>query len=346
MSRLPTPGGDDGTWGGILNDFLNQEHNPDGSLKNVARPADITNLNSGLTNSGDIVFSSDSDANGSGDLIFKTGGVERARVFAAGSYVEKWKQSTGQELAGIQSSGQGMYLDRAAGTPGDYATQYEVRLAGVPMWAWGLSIEHQAFFIYDARTATDVFAINPFDQVFIQGWSVTDQAIRFSVKGAGDATVMWLDGSDAATVTNARLTASSASAGKYWLDMLVAGDSQSRLLFDTAGTIHFGPGGSVATDISVSRDGTAQLTVQPTSDGTAFRVLNHSAGSRVLYVDTANNVVAVKNLLSLVPTLPADSVLAASQFTLGLDPTPGATKLLIKAKDSGGTVRSASVALS
>jgi lysophospholipase L1-like esterase len=40
MSRLPTPGGDDGTWGGILNDFLNQEHNPDGTLKNAVRPTD------------------------------------------------------------------------------------------------------------------------------------------------------------------------------------------------------------------------------------------------------------------------------------------------------------------
>src|SRR5579884_13025 len=33
MGRLPTPGGDDGTWGQVLNDFLNVEHNNDGSLK-------------------------------------------------------------------------------------------------------------------------------------------------------------------------------------------------------------------------------------------------------------------------------------------------------------------------
>jgi hypothetical protein len=35
VSRLPVPGGDDGTWGGILNDFLLQEHNADGSQKTV-----------------------------------------------------------------------------------------------------------------------------------------------------------------------------------------------------------------------------------------------------------------------------------------------------------------------
>ncbi len=33
MARLPTPGGDDGNWGDILNDFLGQAHSGSGSLK-------------------------------------------------------------------------------------------------------------------------------------------------------------------------------------------------------------------------------------------------------------------------------------------------------------------------
>ncbi len=33
MSRLPQPGGDEGSWGQILNDFLGQAHNADGTLK-------------------------------------------------------------------------------------------------------------------------------------------------------------------------------------------------------------------------------------------------------------------------------------------------------------------------
>jgi hypothetical protein len=36
MSRLPQPGGDDGNWGEILNDFLGVAHNADGSLKPTA----------------------------------------------------------------------------------------------------------------------------------------------------------------------------------------------------------------------------------------------------------------------------------------------------------------------
>lgn len=35
MARLPQPGGDDGTWGDILNEFLNVSHNADGTLKNT-----------------------------------------------------------------------------------------------------------------------------------------------------------------------------------------------------------------------------------------------------------------------------------------------------------------------
>lgn len=33
MSRLPIPGSDNGTWGKILNDFLEVAHNEDGTLK-------------------------------------------------------------------------------------------------------------------------------------------------------------------------------------------------------------------------------------------------------------------------------------------------------------------------
>ena len=33
MTRLPTPGGDDGNWGSILNDYLSQSHNSDGTIK-------------------------------------------------------------------------------------------------------------------------------------------------------------------------------------------------------------------------------------------------------------------------------------------------------------------------
>lgn len=36
MPRLPNPGSDSGTWGNILNEFLEVSHNSDGTLKSTA----------------------------------------------------------------------------------------------------------------------------------------------------------------------------------------------------------------------------------------------------------------------------------------------------------------------
>lgn len=74
MSRLPTPGGDDGTWGDILNDYLEVSHNTDGTLKDsiitdatVANSAAISqskvaNLTTDLSNKVDTSDSRLSDA--------------------------------------------------------------------------------------------------------------------------------------------------------------------------------------------------------------------------------------------------------------------------------------------
>jgi len=67
MARLPIPGDDVGTWGGVLNDFLTVEHNSDGTLKkaaditaaqNTATDAQAT-ANSALTAAGNAVQSGD-----------------------------------------------------------------------------------------------------------------------------------------------------------------------------------------------------------------------------------------------------------------------------------------------
>jgi hypothetical protein len=41
-ARLPVPGGDDNVWGTLLNEFLEVEHNADGTLRDVVRPAYLT----------------------------------------------------------------------------------------------------------------------------------------------------------------------------------------------------------------------------------------------------------------------------------------------------------------
>ncbi len=51
-ARLPSPGSDDGTWGTILNDFLNQAHNPDGTIKDVGVVAAKADDNTVIHNAG------------------------------------------------------------------------------------------------------------------------------------------------------------------------------------------------------------------------------------------------------------------------------------------------------
>lgn len=54
MARLPNPGGDTGTWGDILNDYLSQSHKPDGTLSDgivtssALAPGAITKATVGL----------------------------------------------------------------------------------------------------------------------------------------------------------------------------------------------------------------------------------------------------------------------------------------------------------
>jgi hypothetical protein len=73
MARLPVPGSDDGTWGDILNDFLAQQHNGDGTHK--LRLGDLTNVNTSGAAAGQVlkfngttwVAGTDNDSGGAGD---------------------------------------------------------------------------------------------------------------------------------------------------------------------------------------------------------------------------------------------------------------------------------------
>ncbi len=53
MTRLPTPGGDTGNWGQILNDYLSAAHKPDGTLKDSL--ITTSNLSQELKNKVDTI---------------------------------------------------------------------------------------------------------------------------------------------------------------------------------------------------------------------------------------------------------------------------------------------------
>lgn len=51
MARLPTPGGDDGNWGTVLNEYLHAEHNADGT-HNMASAGLVTEIVNAVAASG------------------------------------------------------------------------------------------------------------------------------------------------------------------------------------------------------------------------------------------------------------------------------------------------------
>ncbi|HJP96673.1 MAG TPA: hypothetical protein VJ843_04880 [Candidatus Saccharimonadales bacterium] len=67
MARLPNPGGDAGSWGKVLNDFLSVEHNNDGTLKRATEISDAvqdatTSVKGRVKLSGDLGGTADSPA--------------------------------------------------------------------------------------------------------------------------------------------------------------------------------------------------------------------------------------------------------------------------------------------
>jgi len=86
--------------------------------------------------------------------------------------------------------------------------------------------------------------------------------------------------------------------------------------------------------VTVSSLGHYYVDVQ--SDNLSVRT---EGGTGVFATDNAGNLIQAR------AAVPADAALLASHFALWLDASPGATKLMIKAKDSGGTVRTAAINL-
>ncbi len=95
MSRLPQPGGDDGVWGDILNDFLLKMHYPDGTLRPLTQ-SQIINLSADLAAKADDagVLHTTGDETQSGSLTFpeqaaRTGQIIMYSVNDPGGYVQK-----------------------------------------------------------------------------------------------------------------------------------------------------------------------------------------------------------------------------------------------------------------
>lgn len=91
MARLPQPGSDTGTWGNILNDFLLQEHNPDGTLKIRADGTLAIPPVPDATTGGKGLVQLAGDLGGTADAPTVPGLASKEPVITAGSLNQYWR---------------------------------------------------------------------------------------------------------------------------------------------------------------------------------------------------------------------------------------------------------------
>jgi hypothetical protein len=118
MSRLPVPGQDDGTWGDILNDYLSQSLNADGTLKSasVATAGAETTSNKGqpsgyapLDNTGKVPSANLPTGSGVASVSAANGtitvsGTATAPTLAVGSITESQVTSLTSDLAATEKT--------------------------------------------------------------------------------------------------------------------------------------------------------------------------------------------------------------------------------------------------
>lgn len=92
MSRLPQIGGDDGVWGQILNDFLQQSLNADGTLKAAAAPVQSVNSKTGAVTLTASDVGAPTTLGALGDV--NVAGATDTQVLAFDQTSSKWISST------------------------------------------------------------------------------------------------------------------------------------------------------------------------------------------------------------------------------------------------------------
>jgi hypothetical protein len=158
MTRLPTPGGDENTWGNVLNDFLSTSLNTDGSIKAsaIANKADLSTLTSHIDNVttphgySEGLFAARPSASGKG-FYFATdqnGGTLYRSVSGAWQQAAGATQSVGMRHLGsaLAPSGAGVVVGTVTGPGSDAAIGVALPGGGVAVTATttGLPVQVRA----------------------------------------------------------------------------------------------------------------------------------------------------------------------------------------------------------
>ena len=185
VARLPTPGGDSGTWGSILNTFLDVAHNSDGTLQTgaVQQAGAVTSVNSRTPTNGSVTLTA-SDVNALGSSASAGGDL-------SGSY----PNPTVAKINGISVSGApavGNLLVASSGSAATWSASGTdwINVKGAPYNAKGDGSTDDTLAIQGALTA----AAGSGGVVYVPAgtYKISNLTIDSSVtvRGAGLATIL------------------------------------------------------------------------------------------------------------------------------------------------------------
>ena len=147
MARLPQPGGDEGQWGNILNDFLSTVHNADGTFKNDSIPEAAlagtvrTKLNS-TPALDDLTDANTTGATDGQSLVYQSGTWIPATVTTGGGVTDHGA------LTGLADDDHPQYLNNTRGDVRYYTkSQVDTSLSG--------KVDTTDARLTDTRTPTD-----------------------------------------------------------------------------------------------------------------------------------------------------------------------------------------------
>ncbi len=320
MARLPIPGSDDNTWGDILNDFLTQSHNADGSLKDSAiqglqghavSSTDPTNGQALIFNSSSNQWEPQTGAGGYTDEMAQdaVGGMLLNTVTVNLTYIDNTPSMTADvndnsiTFAKLQDINTARILGRSTAGTGD--VEQLTAGAGIAIGSGQVSSTITQYTDEDAQDAV--------------GTTLTDTAtIDFTYDDATPAITADVKNS---SITYAKIQNISATDRLLGRDTAGAGATEE---LTVSGGLEFtGSGGiqrsALTGDVTASAG--SNTTTIPNDTVTYAKIQNVSATDKVLGRATAGaGDIEEITLTAFARTLIDDANQAAAQTTLGLVP--------------------------